>query len=116
MNPEVVEQIEDLVRCRKNFKNGDYSSITEDQFKSRMSERFSNLAENFPTIFEKTVSGFFENPEEYSRLQMAMSLIKRTQDGLVSKEDGEKQFGQHLVDKYVTPNLPEGDKSKKHKK
>jgi hypothetical protein len=36
-----------------------------------------------------------------------MSLITRTNQGLVSKEDGEKQFGQHLVDKYVTPNLPE---------
>jgi hypothetical protein len=116
MNPEVIEQMEDLMRCRKNFTNGEYSSISEDQFKSRMSERFSNLAENFPTIFEKTVSGFFENPEEYNRLQMAMSLIKRTQDGLVSKEDGEKQFGQHLVDKYVTPNLKDDNKSKNNKK
>jgi hypothetical protein len=106
MNSEVVEQIEDLMRCRKNYKN-ENSSITEEQFKTRMAERFSNLSENFPTIFEKTVSGFFENPEEYNRLQMAMSLITRTNQGLVSKEDGEKQFGQHLVDKYVTPNLPE---------
>ncbi len=105
MNAEVVQQIEELMQCRKNYKQGEYGELTNEQFAKRMSERFNNLAENFPTIFEKTVSGFFENPQELSRLKMAMGLITRTRDGAISKEDGEKEFGQHLVDVYVKPTL-----------
>jgi hypothetical protein len=107
MNKEVIESIEDLIGCRKKFNNKEYGTFTEEQFTSRMAERFENLSENFPTIFEKSVSGFFDNPNELSRLYMAMGLIEKTKAGGISKEDGEKAFGQHLVDVFVTPNLPE---------
>ncbi len=107
MNKELVDSIESLISCRKRFNNKEYGTITNDQFATRMSERFPNLSENYPTIFEKAAYGFFDNPEELKRLYMAMGLIEKTQNGAISKEDGEKQFGQHLVDVFVTPNLPE---------
>ncbi len=107
MDPKVVENIEDLMACRKKFNNKEYGTITQEQFQIRMAERFENLSENFPTIFEKASSGFFDNPEEFKRLYMALGLIQKTKAGALSKEEGEKQFGQHLVDVFVTPNLPE---------
>ncbi len=107
MNKQLVTNIEELIGCRKKFNNQEYGTMTEDQFKIRMSERFQNLSENYPTIFEKSVNGFFDNQQELNRLYMAMGLIEKTKKGDISKEDGEKAFGQHLVDVFVTPNLPE---------
>lgn len=107
MNKQLLTSIEELIGCRKKFNNKEYGTMTEDQFKIRMSERFQNLSENYPTIFEKSVNGFFDNQEELNRLYMAMGLIEKTKKGDISKEDGEKAFGQHLVDVFVTPNLPD---------
>ncbi len=109
MNTNVLTYIEDLHKCRKSFKNGEYGSMKEDQFKIRMSERFQAFEDRYPTIFEKTVNGYFEKPEEFKRLKMAMGIIENTKTGNVSKEEGEKEFGQHLVDVYVKPNI-EGKK------
>ncbi len=105
MNSQVLTYIDDVHKCRKAFKNGEYCSMTEDQFKIRMAERFQGFQERYPTIFEKTVNGYFENSEELKRLKMAMGIIEKTNSGNLTKEDGEKAFGQHLVDVYVKPNL-----------
>jgi hypothetical protein len=105
MNSQVLTYIEDLQKCRKSFKNGEYGSMTEEQFKIRMNERFQAFQERYPTIFDKTLNGYFENSEELKRLRMAMGIIENTKSGNLSKEDGEKAFGQHLVDVYVKPNL-----------
>jgi len=107
MNKQLVTSIEELIGCRKKFNNKEYGTMTLEQFQIRMSERFENLSENYPTIFEKAVNGFFDNQQELNRLYMAMGLIEKTQKGSISKEDGEKAFGQHLVDVFVTPNLPD---------
>ncbi len=105
MNSQVLTYIEDVHKCRKAFKNGEYGSMTEEQFKIRMNERFQSFQERYPTIFEKTINGYFENSEELKRLKMAMGIIEKTNSGNLTKEDGEKAFGQHLVDVYVKPNL-----------
>jgi hypothetical protein len=105
MNSQVLTYIEDVHKCRKAFKNGEYGSMTEEQFKIRMGERFQGFQDRYPTIFEKTVNGYFETSEELKRLKMAMGIIEKTNSGNISKEDGEKAFGQHLVDVYVKPNL-----------
>jgi hypothetical protein len=114
MNSQVLEYIEDVMKCRKNFANGEYGKMTPEQFKERMKERFATFEEKYPTIFEKSVDGFFEKPEEMKRLRMAMGLISKTNDGEISKEDGEKAFGQHLVDVFVRPNVPESARSQKN--
>ena len=115
MSSNVIEYIEDVMKCRKNFANGEYGKMTPEQFKERMKERFATFEEKYPTIFEKSVDGFFEKPEEMKRLRMAMGLISRTNDGEISKEDGEKEFGQHLVDVFVRPNVPESARSQTKK-
>jgi hypothetical protein len=113
MNSKVLEYIESVQKCRKNYLNGDYGKMDEDAFKKRMSERFNDFSENYPTIFEKTVTGYFESPEEMGRLRMAMGLIDKTNKGELEKEEGEKQFGQVLVDLYVKPNVPDSFRNKK---
>jgi hypothetical protein len=115
MNEKVLENIEQLQICRKRFMNNDYGSLNLEQFNTRMKERFSDMFEKYPTIFEKTLNGFFDKEEEMKRLRMAMGLIEKTNKGELEKEDGEKQFGQHLVDIYVTPNLPDKGKGAKDK-
>ena len=112
MNTKVLNYIEEVQKCRKNFSNGEYGTMTKDQFKLRMEERFKDFSENYPTIFEKTVMGFFENKEQMAQLRMAMGLIDKTNKGELSKEDGEKAFGQVLVDKYVKPNVPDSFRNK----
>jgi hypothetical protein len=107
MNSQVLTYINDVHKCRTLFKNGEYGSMTEEQFKIRMSERFQGFQERYPTIFEKTLAGYFEKGEELKRLKMAMGIIENTNSGNLSKEEGEKAFGQHLVDVYVKPNLEE---------
>jgi hypothetical protein len=113
MNSKVLEYIEGVQKCRKNYLNGDYGKMDEDGFKKRMSERFNDFSENYPTIFEKTVTGYFENAEQMKQLRMAMGLIDRTNKGELEKEEGEKIFGQILVDKYVKPNVPDSFRNKK---
>lgn len=113
MNSKVLEYIEGVQKCRKNYLNGDYGKMDEDGFKKRMSERFNDFSENYPTIFEKTVTGAFESSEEFNRLKYAMNLIDKTNKGEISKENGEKAFGQVLVDKYVKPNVPDSFRNKK---
>jgi len=105
MNKNVLDKMEELMGCRKNFKNGEYGNLNEEQFQKRMRERFADMFEKMPTVFEKTLNGFFEKPEELKRLKMAIGIIDKTNAGTLDKEEGEKQFGQHLVDVYVTPNL-----------
>jgi hypothetical protein len=112
MNSKVLEYIEGVQKCRKNYLNGDYGKMDENAFKLRMSERFNDFSENYPTIFEKTVTGYFESSEEFNRLKYAMGLIDKTNKGEIEKEDGEKQFGQVLVDLYVKPNVPDSFRNK----
>lgn len=112
-NEQVLGYIEDLQKCRSKFKNGQYGMINEDQFKNRMKERFSAFSEAYPILFEKSVDGFFEKEEEMERLRMAMGYIDRTRSGNLDKEEGEKMFGQHLVDTYVKPDLEKNKKKGK---
>ena len=113
MNSKVLEYIEGVQKCRKNFLNKEYGTMTEDQFKLRMEERFKDFSEKYPIIFEKTVGGFFGNTEEMGRLKLAMGIIDKTNKGELEKEAGEKLFGQVLVDKYVKPNVPDSFRNKK---
>ena len=83
MNKQLVTSIEELIGCRKKFNNKEYGTMTLEQFQIRMSERFENLSENYPTIFEKAVNGFFDNQQELNRLYMAMGLIEKTQNANV---------------------------------
>ncbi len=113
MNSKVLEYIEGVQKCRKNFLNKEYGTMTEDQFKLRMEERFKDFSEKYPIIFEKTVGGFFGNAEEMSRLKMAMGLIDKQKNGELTTEQSEVAFGQHLVDKFVKPNVPDSFRNKK---
>jgi hypothetical protein len=112
MNSKVLEYIEDVQKCRKNFLNKEYGTMTKDQFKIRMSERFKDFSENYPIIFEKSVDGYFQN-EEMARLKLAMGIIDKTNKGELEKEAGEKLFGQVLVDKYVKNQVPDSFRNKK---
>jgi hypothetical protein len=112
MNSEVLEYMEEVQKCRKKFDEKEYGQMTEEQFKIRMSERFATFCEKYPMIFDRTVDGFFNKPEEMNRLKMAVGLIQKTNSGQLSKEDGEKAFGQHLVDVFVKPHVPESARKK----
>jgi hypothetical protein len=113
MNSKVLEYIEGVQKCRKNYLNGDYGKMDENAFKLRMSERFNDFSENYPTIFEKTVTGAFESSEEFNRLKYAMSLIDKQKSGELTTEQSEVSFGEHLVQKYVKPNVPDSFRNKK---
>jgi hypothetical protein len=77
-----------------------------------MSEKFATFCEKYPMIFDRTTDGFFDKPEELKRLKMAVGIINKTNNGKMTKEEGEKEFGQHLVDVFVAPYVPESAKKK----
>ena len=113
MNSKVLEYIEGVQKCRKNYLNGDYGKMDENAFKLRMSERFNDFSENYPTIFEKTVTGYFESSEEMSRLRMAMGLIDKQKNGELTTEQSEVSFGEHLVNRFVKNQVPDSFRNKK---
>ena len=110
MNSQVLEYIEEVQKCRKKFIEKEYGEITLEQFKFKMSEKFATFCEKYPMIFDRATDGFFDKPEELKRLKMAMGIIDKTNNGKMSKEEGEKEFGQHLVDVFVAPYVPESAK------
>lgn len=112
INSSVVESIKDLNKCRQSLKNGEYGVLSQEKFTVRMQNRFKEFYERYPLIFEKTVKGFFEDKDEIDRLKLAICTHADIDSGKVGKEDGEKSFGQNLVDAYVKPQL---DGSKKEK-
>jgi hypothetical protein len=107
MNSQVLEYIEEVQKCRKKFIEKEYGEITLEQFKFKMSEKFATFCEKYPMIFDRATDGFFENSEEFNRLKRAMRIINDTNLGKTTKEEGEKEFGQHLVDVFVKPYVPE---------
>jgi hypothetical protein len=107
--PNVLEHIERLQKYRKAYLNGEYGKMSYIQFRDRMFERFPEVFNTYPMISDKALQGFFDNPEELTRLKMAMGIIEKTNTGKITQEEGEKTFGQHLVDSFVTPNLEEKD-------
>jgi hypothetical protein len=114
--PGVLEHIENLQKYRKAYVNGEYGKMPYVQFRDRMFERFPEVFNTYPMISDKTLQGFFDTPEEFNRLKMAMGIIDKTNSGTITQEEGEKTFGQHLVDSFVTPNLEDKDKDKNAKK
>jgi hypothetical protein len=112
MNSKVLGYIEDVQKCHKNFLNKEYGTMTKDQFKLRMKERFKDFSENYPIIFEKAVDGFFQN-EEMARLKLAMGLIDKKKNGELTTEQSEVAFGEHLVNHFVKPNVPDSFRNKK---
>ncbi len=114
--PNVLEHIERLQKYRKAYLNGDYGKMPYTQFRDRMFERFPEVFNTYPMISDKALQGFFDNPEELNRLKMAMGIIENTNNGKITQEEGEKTFGQHLVDSFVTPNLEDKERNDKTKK
>ena len=69
MNQNVLDKMEELMGCRKNFKNGEYGNLNEEQFQKRMRERFEDMFEKMPTVFEKTLNECY-NKNLHRELQM----------------------------------------------
>jgi len=105
MSSNVLENIKALNKCRQSLKQGDYGNLSQEKFTERMQQRFKEFYDRYPLIFEKTVLGFFENKDEINRLKLAISTHADIDSGKVEKEEGEKSFGQNLVDAYVKPQL-----------
>ena len=107
MNSQVLTYIEEVQKCRKKLIEKEYGEMTTEQFKFKMSEKFATFCEKYPMIFDRATDGFFDKPEELHRLKMAMKIITNTNDGKITKDEAEKEFGQHLVDVFVKPFVPE---------
>jgi hypothetical protein len=107
MNQDVLKHIDEIRTHRNKYLNGQYGEITLNEFKTKMEGLYNSFCEKCPVIFERAAEGFFDRPEEMNRLRMAMGLIEKTKSGEITKEDGEKNFGQHLVDTFVKPHVPE---------
>jgi len=114
--PNVLEHIETLQTYRKKYLSGEYGKMPYTQFRDRMFERFPEVFNTYPMISDKALQGFFDNPEELNRLKMALGIIENANTGKITQQEGEKSFGQHLVDSFVTPNLDENIKNPKKQK
>lgn len=103
---KILNYVTDLRKEVKRFqKKRDYQRYNPEDFKQKMREMFKDLAEDFPGIFDKTIKGEFENPNELRKLHMMLNMVNKVKNNDISEHDASVAVGQHLVDEYVKPQL-----------
>lgn len=75
--------------------------LPEDRFIKKMKKDYQKLHENFPTMFDKVMSGTLE----IERLAFMLKMIGEIGKKKVTRHEASVVVGQELVDKIVKPNL-----------
>ena len=103
---EILIDVEDLKKMRKKYLKGKiHQGINKQEFNQHMQMEFSELHDNYKTVFEKVMDGSFDKPEEFERLRMFLQMKDRVDSKQVSEHNASVAIGQHLVDKYVKPTI-----------
>lgn len=108
---EILLDVTDLRQSRKNYlRKRVYQGMSKDEFNKQMRTEYSELAESYPTIFEKVMAGDLEDVDARRQLESMLNMKDRVDNGNVPEFDASTQVGNQLFDKYVKPTLSDPPK------
>lgn len=100
---DVSSMLDNITSVLEYMYNSDISKMREENFEDytkHMEEKFPTFADEFYAVFQKLISG-----EDITPLLGMLAMIEKIKRGDCSFEDGEKQVGEHLANRYVMPAL-----------
>ena len=86
-----------------------YNNLNPNEFVEKLKRDYNKLVENFPSIFEKVLSGTLE----YDRLEFMLKMLGEVKTQKLSKHEASVVVGQELVNNIVKPSLEEKDNNQK---
>ena len=86
-----------------------YNNLNPNEFVEKLKRDYNKLEENFPSIFEKVLSGTLE----YDRLEFMLKMLGEVKTQKLSKHEASVVVGQELVNNIVKPSLEEKDNNQK---
>ena len=95
--------------CKDFEKNkGIHKDLSKKEFNLKMQHKYSNLFNNFSSIFQQCVN----NVMDIEVITFMINKAKEVQKNKLSNYDASVKVGEKLVDKFIKPNL---DKEKENK-
>ena len=85
----------------KNKYNKEYQSAKEEA-KNRFKTKYKDFSETYSTLFV----GIINETLEHNTMVAMIKSYKKYQSQQLSEHDASVEFGQHLVDTIIKPNLP----------
>jgi len=100
----VLEDVKDMIN-KINLYNSKklYSNLNPGEFVEKLKKDYNKLEDNFPSIFEKVLSGTLE----YERLEFMLKMLGEVKTQKLSKHEASVVVGQELVNNIVKPSLEE---------
>ncbi len=98
----VLEDVKDMIN-KINLYNSKklYSNLNPGEFVEKLKKDYNKLEDNFPSIFEKVLSGTLE----YERLEFMLKMLGEVKTQKLSKHEASVVVGQELVNNIVKPSL-----------
>ena len=105
----VLEDVKDMIK-KINLYNSKklYNNFNPNEFVEKLKRDFKKLEDNFPSIFEKVLSGTLE----YDRLEFMIKMLGEVRTQKLSKHEASVVVGQELVNNIVKPGLEDKDNKK----
>lgn len=105
MDPDtVLETVINLIEDREKWLDRkDYTTLNKRAFIIKMREKYLDLAETAPTIFEKCCEGEFEKEENIQKLEYMIEMSKKIRTNPNKYEDINKEVGAKFAKEYITP-------------
>ena len=94
----VLEDVKDMIN-KINLYNSRklYNNLNPGEFVEKLKRDYNKLEDNFPSIFEKVLSGTLE----YDRLEFMLKMIGEVRTQKLSKHEASVVVGQELVNNIV---------------
>jgi hypothetical protein len=111
-DPYAVElQVHQLMGDRAKWMIGQkYPECNLEEFNKKMHTEYAYLQNASPVLFEKILSGFMDDQNNFNMMMRMLSLSKDIYDGKKKQDDVDKGLGQVLANKYVKPVVDKLDK------
>lgn len=98
----VLEDVKDMMNKIYLYNTKKlYNNLNPNEFVEKLKKDFKQLEDNFPSIFEKVLSGTLE----YDRLEFMLKMIGEVRTQKLSKHEASVVVGQELVNNIVKPGL-----------
>jgi hypothetical protein len=115
-DPYAIElQVLQMLSDKYNWTMGKkHRELNREDFQNEMKKKYSYLENASPMLFEKILSGFFDDKNNLNMMMNMLNLSKEIYDGKKKQEDVDKGLGQILANKFIKPVVDklDNDKSK----
>jgi len=100
-----INLIKSLVQSLCDKVTNDYNNgMDENNIKIKYKNEYSDLDLRYPALYNMVC----ETGKEFNWIEFnnMINLLEKVRNNTISEESASVTFGQRMVDKYVTPNLP----------